>query len=35
MQLVKVTEDKYEALPLKEAKQKLDNLWDNFFDYNN
>lgn len=34
MQLVKVTEDKYQALPLKQAKQKLDNLWDNFFDYN-
>jgi len=34
MQLVELEGGKYRALSLSDAKQKLDLLWDNFFDYN-
>ncbi len=35
MQIVEIEQDTYRALPLNNAKEKLDVLWDNFFDYNN
>ena len=31
--LVSKQQDGYTALPLKNAKKQLDNLWDNFFQY--
>lgn len=34
MQLVERNQGQYRALPLPEAKQKLDSQWDSFFRYN-
>lgn len=33
--LVDKTGDRYRAKPLREAQEKLDYLWDNYFQYNN
>lgn len=35
LQIIEKKQDKYHALSLTNAKQKLDSHWDNFFSYNN